>query len=147
MAVHTIEPGALLALVASRPLQFEAALEPVLPFVVGEKTACSLTGKPLPVLIWDLWDLSNHNICIYLYIFVYICIYLYIFVYICIYLYIFVNICKYLYILVYICIYLYVFVNICIYLCSALVVVTNTKRVIVNPILTLWLVPVSEWVS
>jgi hypothetical protein len=74
VAVQTIEPGALLALVASRPLQFEAALEPgtFCPLPSGEKTACSLTGKPLPVLIWDL---SNHNIGIYLY----ICIYVYIF--------------------------------------------------------------------
>ena len=36
----------------------------VLPFVVGEKDRLQVLGKPLPVLIWDL---SNHNIYMYIY--------------------------------------------------------------------------------
>ena len=44
VAVQTIEPGALLALVASRPLQFEAALEP--------GTFCPLWSGKRPLAVW-----------------------------------------------------------------------------------------------
>ena len=58
------------------------------------------------------------QVCIYIYMYIYICIYVYVYMYVCIYIYLYVYIYIYLYVYIYIYIniYLYIYIYLCMYI-------------------------------